>query len=149
MCYSFACYCKDKVILEISLLFVGYENNISYSVTTSQCPVLLLPTYLIRCISRRIYNSRSTLRWFKLFIAMVKVNHRNVLFYLPYSFILKPIATLYAYYDAKNEIHPRPPTWIFWKKSSCFIIVIIYIYIIYLIGLNLCPTLCLILCPIF
>lgn len=29
MCYSFACYCKDKVILEISLLFVGYENNIS------------------------------------------------------------------------------------------------------------------------
>ena len=37
----------------------------------------------------------------------------------------------------------------FEKKSSCFIIVIIYIYIIYLIGLNLCPTLCLILCPIF
>ena len=35
------------------------------------------------------------------------------------------------------------------KKSSRFIIVIIYIYIIYLIGLNLCPTLCLILCPIF
>lgn len=28
MCYSFACYCKDKVILEISLLFVGYENII-------------------------------------------------------------------------------------------------------------------------
>lgn len=47
MCYSFACYCKDKVILEISLWFVDYENNISYSVTTSQCPVLLLPTYLI------------------------------------------------------------------------------------------------------
>ncbi len=37
----------------------------------------------------------------------------------------------------------------FEKKSSRFIIVIIYIYIIYLIGLNLCPTLCLILCPIF
>ena len=37
----------------------------------------------------------------------------------------------------------------FEKKSSCFIIVIIYIYIIYLIGLNLCPTLCLVLCPIF
>ena len=42
----------------------------------------------------------------------------------------------------------------FMKKSSRFIIVIIYIYIIYiyiiyLIGLNLCPTLCLILCPIF
>ena len=36
----------------------------------------------------------------------------------------------------------------FEKKSSRFIIVIIYIYIIYLIGLNLCPTLCLILCPI-
>ena len=35
------------------------------------------------------------------------------------------------------------------KKSSCFIIVIIYIYIIYLIGLTLCPTLCLILCPLF
>ena len=34
----------------------------------------------------------------------------------------------------------------FEKKSSRFIIVIIYIYIIYLIGLNLCPTLCLILC---
>ena len=32
----------------------------------------------------------------------------------------------------------------FEKKSSRFIIVIIY-----LIGLNLCPTLCLILCPIF
>ena len=62
MCYSFACYCKDKVILEISLLFVGYENNISYSVITSQYSVLLLPTYLIRCISRIIYNSRSTLR---------------------------------------------------------------------------------------
>lgn len=29
MCYSFACYCKDKVNLEISLWFVGYENNIS------------------------------------------------------------------------------------------------------------------------
>lgn len=28
MCYSFACYCKDKVILEISLSFVGYENII-------------------------------------------------------------------------------------------------------------------------
>lgn len=28
MCYSFACYCKDKVILEISLWFVGYENII-------------------------------------------------------------------------------------------------------------------------
>lgn len=26
---------------------------------------------------------------------------------------------------------------------------LIYIYIIYLIGLNLCPTLCLILCPVF
>lgn len=62
MCYSFAYYCKDKVNLEISLWFVGYENNISYSVTTYQCPVLLLPTYLIRCISRIIYNSRSTLR---------------------------------------------------------------------------------------
>ena len=37
----------------------------------------------------------------------------------------------------------------FEKKSSRFIIVIIYIYIIYLIGLNLCPTLCLILCPFF
>ena len=37
----------------------------------------------------------------------------------------------------------------FEKKSSRFIIVIIYIYIIYLIGLNLCPTLCLILCPVF
>ena len=37
----------------------------------------------------------------------------------------------------------------FEKKSSRFIIVIIYIYIIYLIGLNLCPTLCLVLCPIF
>ena len=37
----------------------------------------------------------------------------------------------------------------FEKKSSRVIIVIIYIYIIYLIGLNLCPTLCLILCPIF
>ena len=37
----------------------------------------------------------------------------------------------------------------FMKKSSRFIIVIIYIYIIYLIGLNLCPTLCLILCPFF
>ena len=34
----------------------------------------------------------------------------------------------------------------FEKKSSRFIIVIIYIYIIYLIGLNLCPTLWLILC---
>ena len=22
----------------------------------------------------------------------------------------KPIATLYVYYDAKNEIYPRPPT---------------------------------------
>ena len=37
----------------------------------------------------------------------------------------------------------------FEKKSSRFIIVINYIYIIYLIGLNLCPTLCLILCPFF
>ena len=37
----------------------------------------------------------------------------------------------------------------FEKKSSRFIIVIIYIYIIYLLGLNLCPTLYLILCPIF
>ena len=37
----------------------------------------------------------------------------------------------------------------FEEKSSHFIIVIIYIYIIYLIGLNLCPTLCLILCPVF
>ena len=37
----------------------------------------------------------------------------------------------------------------FMKKSSRFIIVIIYKYIIYLIWLNLCPTLCLILCPIF
>ena len=37
----------------------------------------------------------------------------------------------------------------FEKKSSRFIIVIIYIYIIYLIGLTLCPTLCLILCPFF
>ena len=37
----------------------------------------------------------------------------------------------------------------FEKKSSRFIIVIIYININYLIGLNLCPTLCLILCPIF
>ena len=131
MCYSFACYCKDKVILEISLWFVGYENNISYSVITSQCPVLLLPTYLTRCISRIIYNSHSTLRWFKLFIAMVKVNHRNVLFYLPYSFILKPIATLYAYYDAKNEIHPRPPTWIFWKKIELFY----YCYNLYIYNL--------------
>ena len=127
-----------------------WKYNISYPVTTSQCPVLLLPTYLMRCISRRIYNSRSTLRWFKLFIAIVKVNHRNVLFYLPYSFILKPIATLYVYYDVKNEIYPRPPTCIFWKKIESFYYCYnLYIYIIYLIGLNLCPTLCLILCPFF
>ena len=44
---------------------------------------------------------------------------------------------------------PSPRLEFFEKKSSRFIIVIIYIYIIYLIGLNLCPTLCLILCPIF
>ena len=37
----------------------------------------------------------------------------------------------------------------FEKKSSRVIIVIIYIYIIYLIGLTLCPTLCLILCSFF
>ena len=43
---------------------------------------------------------------------------------------------------------PSPRLEFFEKKSSRFIIVIIYIYIIYLIGLNLCPTLCLILCPI-
>ena len=41
---------------------------------------------------------------------------------------------------------PSPRLEFFEKKSSRFIIVIIYIYIIYLIGLNLCPTLCLILC---
>ena len=39
---------------------------------------------------------------------------------------------------------PSPRLEFFEKKSSRFIIVIIYIYIIYLIGLNLCPTLCLI-----
>ena len=44
---------------------------------------------------------------------------------------------------------PSPRLEFFEKKSSRFIIVIIYIYIIYLIGLNLCPTLCLILCPVF
>ena len=44
---------------------------------------------------------------------------------------------------------PSPRLEFFEKKSSRFIIVIIYIYIIYLIGLNLCPTLCLVLCPIF
>ena len=49
----------------------------------------------------------------------------------------------------KIKFIPKPQLDFFEKKSSCFIIVIIYIYIIYLIGLNLCPTLCLILCPIF
>lgn len=49
----------------------------------------------------------------------------------------------------KIKFIPNPRLAFFEKKSSCFIIVIIYIYIIYLIGLNLCPTLCLILCPIF
>ena len=49
----------------------------------------------------------------------------------------------------KIKFIPKPQLEFFEKKSSCFIIVIIYIYIIYLIGLNLCPTLCLILCPIF
>ena len=38
-------------------------------------------------------NHYKTLRWFKLFIAMVKVNHRNVLFYLPYSF--------FSFYEVK------------------------------------------------
>ena len=49
----------------------------------------------------------------------------------------------------KIKFTQDPQLEFFEKKSSCFIIVIIYIYIIYLIGLNLCPTLCLILCPIF
>ena len=49
----------------------------------------------------------------------------------------------------KMKFFQYPQLEFFEKKSSCFIIVIIYIYIIYLIGLNLCPTLCLILCPIF
>ena len=49
----------------------------------------------------------------------------------------------------KMKFIPNPRLEFFEKKSSRFIIVIIYIYIIYLIGLNLCPTLCLILCPIF
>ena len=49
----------------------------------------------------------------------------------------------------KMKFIQDPQLEFFEKKSSCFIIVIIYIYIIYLIGLTLCPTLCLILCPIF
>ena len=49
----------------------------------------------------------------------------------------------------KINFIPNPRLEFFEKKSSRFIIVIIYIYIIYLIGLNLCPTLCLILCPFF
>ena len=49
----------------------------------------------------------------------------------------------------KMKFFQYPQLEFFEKKSSCFIIVIIYIYIIYLIGLTLCPTLCLILCPIF
>ena len=49
----------------------------------------------------------------------------------------------------KMKFIQSPRLEFFEKKSSRFIIVIIYIYIIYLIGLNLCPTLCLILCPIF
>ena len=49
----------------------------------------------------------------------------------------------------KMKFFQCPQLEFFEKKSSCFIIVIIYIYIIYLIGLTLCPTLCLILCPFF
>ena len=49
----------------------------------------------------------------------------------------------------KKNFIKFPQLEFFEKKSSRFIIVIIYIYIIYLIGLNLCPTLCLILCPIY
>ena len=49
----------------------------------------------------------------------------------------------------KKNFIKFPQLEFFEKKSSRFIIVIIYIYIIYLIGLNLCPTLCLVLCPIF
>ena len=53
------------------------------------------------------------------------------------------------YMTLKMKFIQDPRLEFFEKKSSRFIIVIIYIYIIYLIGLNLCPTLCLILCPIF
>ena len=49
----------------------------------------------------------------------------------------------------KMKFTQDPQLEFFEKKSSCFIIVIIYIYIIYLIGLNLCPTLCLVLCLLF
>ena len=43
----------------------------------------------------------------------------------------KPIATLYVYYDAKNEIYPKPPTCIFYEKIESFY----YCYNLYIYNL--------------
>ena len=78
-----------------------WKYNISYPVTTSQCPVLLLPTYLMRCISRRIYNSRLIV------LVLTPIASDSIWVFIVPFFLRK-----------KNHVTPHPAVYSEWGKKT-------------------------------